>query len=93
MAESSEIIFKHNNGCQTTACSQEAEQSVLGGLMLNDQHWFDLVEILQPSDFYRNQHQLIYQAMIELLIKMKLWTVTVSEKLKSKAILDKTGGI
>ena len=74
--------------------SQEAEQSVLGGLMLNDQHWFDLVDILQPSDFYRNQHQLIYQAMIELANQDEaLDAVTVSEKLKSKAILEKAGGI
>ena len=74
--------------------SQEAEQSVLGGLMLNDQHWFDLVDILQPSDFYRNQHQLIYQAMIELANQDEaLDAVTVSEKLKSKSILEKAGGI
>ena len=74
--------------------SQEAEQSVLGGLMLNDQHWFDLVDILQPSDFYRNQHQLIYQAMIELANQDEaLDAVTASEKLKSKAILEKAGGI
>ena len=74
--------------------SQEAEQSVLGGLMLNDQHWFDLVDILQPSDFYRNQHQLIYQAMIELANQDEaLDAVTVSEKLKSKAILEKAGGV
>ena len=62
--------------------------------MLNDQHWFDLVDILQPSDFYRNQHQLIYQAMIELANQDEaLDAVTVSEKLKSKAILEKAGGI
>ena len=74
--------------------SQEAEQSVLGGLMLNDQHWFDLVDILQPSDFYRNQHQLIYQAMIELANQDEaLDAITVSEKLKSKSILEKAGGI
>ena len=74
--------------------SQEAEQSVLGGLMLNDQHWFDLVDILQPSDFYRNQHKLIYQAMIELANQDEaLDAVTVSEKLKSKSILEKAGGI
>jgi replicative DNA helicase len=91
----------HQDNVQNTATtiklppnSQEAEQSVLGGLMLNDQHWFDLVEILQPSDFYRNQHQLIYQAMIELANQdQALDAVTISEKLKSKAILEKVGGI
>ena len=40
--------------------SVEAERSVLGGLMLDDQSWFDLVELIKPSDFYRTQHQIIF---------------------------------
>ena len=38
--------------------SIEAEQSVLGGLMLNNEAWFDLVEIVSARDFYRTQHAL-----------------------------------
>ena len=35
--------------------SHEAEQSVLGGLMLNDDAWFDVVETVTAADFYRAQ--------------------------------------
>ena len=46
--------------------SIEAEQSVLGGLMLNNEAWFDLVEIVRAQDFYRTQHQIIFEAMMAL---------------------------
>ena len=39
---------------------------VLGGLMLDDRAWFDLIEILAASDFYRTQHQIIFEAMNDL---------------------------
>jgi replicative DNA helicase len=74
--------------------SVEAEQSVLGGLMLDDQAWFDLVEVIRASDFYRTQHQIIYEAMMDLANSdQPLDAVTVSEQLQSKGLLDKAGGI
>ncbi len=39
--------------------SLEAEQSVIGGLMLDDQSWFELIEVVAATDFYRPQHQII----------------------------------
>ena len=38
--------------------SLEAEQSVLGGLMLDDQAWFDLIEVVAATDFYRTRIKL-----------------------------------
>ena len=74
--------------------SIEAEQLVLGGLMLDDQGWFDLVEILTASDFYRTQHQIIFEAMNDLASDDNpLDAVTVAERLTSKGLLDKAGGI
>jgi len=74
--------------------SIEAEQSVLGGLMLNDQSWFDLVEVVRGSDFYRTQHQIIYEAMMDLANNdQPLDAVTVSEQLQSKGLLEKAGGV
>ena len=74
--------------------SLEAEQSVLGGLMLDDQAWFDLIEIVAPTDFYRTQHQIIFDAMNELALDdAPLDAITVSERLSSKGLLDKAGGI
>ena len=74
--------------------SMEAEQSVLGGLMLDDQGWFDLVEVVMASDFYRTQHQIIFEAMMDLANENQpLDAVTVSERLQSRGLLDKAGGL
>ena len=74
--------------------SIEAEQLVLGGLMLDDRAWFDLIEILAASDFYRTQHQIIFEAMNDLASDDNLLdAVTVAERLTSKGLLDKAGGI
>lgn len=74
--------------------SLEAEQSVLGGLMLDDQAWFDLIEVVAATDFYRTPHQIIFDAMHELASDdAPLDAVTVSERLSSKGLLEKAGGI
>lgn len=74
--------------------SVEAEQSVLGGLMLNNQAWFDLVEIVIARDFYRTQHQIIFEAMMSLANNDEpLDAVTVSEKLRIQGLLEKAGDV
>ena len=74
--------------------SLEAEQSVIGGLMLDDQSWFELIEVVAASDFYRPQHQIIFEAMTDLANNnAPLDAVTVSERLQSKGLLEKAGGI
>ena len=71
--------------------SIEAERSVLGGLMLDDQSWFDLVELIKPSDFYRTQHQIIFEAMIVIANKdQPLDAVTLSEELQNQGQLENT---
>ena len=44
----------------------EAEQSVLGCLMLDKDAIFQIADILKPADFYKPVHQFIYQAMLKL---------------------------
>jgi replicative DNA helicase len=74
--------------------SVEAEQSVLGGLMLNNDAWFGVADVLASRDFYRPQHQIIYEAMTVLAnANQPLDAVTVSESLTSRGVLDKAGGI
>jgi replicative DNA helicase len=74
--------------------SIEAEQSVLGGLMLSNEAWFDLVEIVRPSDFYRTQHQIIFEAMMDLANADEPQdAVTVSERLRSQGLLEKAGDV
>jgi replicative DNA helicase len=74
--------------------SIEAEQSVLGGLMLNNDAWISVADVLMSRDFYRTQHQIIFEVMANLAnVNDPLDAVTVSEALNSRGLLDKAGGI
>ncbi|HEY5644910.1 MAG TPA: replicative DNA helicase [Pseudomonadales bacterium] len=74
--------------------SVDAEQSVLGGLMLDNDAWFNVAEAVQVGDFYRAQHQIIFEAMADLAAEDDpLDALTVSERLQAKGMLDKAGGI
>ena len=47
--------------------SIEAEQSVLGGLLLNNGTWEDIADIITDDDFYRHDHRMIWQHISNLL--------------------------
>jgi replicative DNA helicase len=79
---------------KTPPHSVDAEQSVLGGLMLDNDAWFNVAEVANANDFYRGQHQIIFEAMADLAEEdQPLDAVTVKERLDSKGTLDKAGGI
>ena len=74
--------------------SLEAEQSVLGGLMLNNDAWFNVYEVVTDSDFYRGPHRVIFQVMTELQANNQpLDAVTLAEGLQSRGLLEKAGGL
>ena len=74
--------------------SLEAEQAVLGGLMLNNEAWFELVSEVRSQDFYQTRHQIIFDAMMTLAnADEPIDAVTVAEQLRSKGLLDKSGGV
>ncbi|MAZ38838.1 MAG: replicative DNA helicase [Legionellales bacterium] len=73
--------------------SIEAEQAVLGGLMLDNEAWDDVVEKVKEKDFYRFEHQLIFKAMEKLASKEHPFdALTLTETLKSAKELDNIGG-
>ncbi len=73
--------------------SHEAERSVLGALMLDNRAWEMVSDQLTATDFYRNEHRLIYQAMEDLAKRNEPFDVlTVAETLKTKDCLDPAGG-
>ncbi len=73
--------------------SNEAEQSLLGGLMLDEHAWDRVADKLNPSDFYLPQHRIIFEVMAELANTNKpLDIVTLSGALSTRAILDRVGG-
>ena len=72
----------------------EAEQSVLGGLMLNNSLIDDVSSILSSDNFYRSDHQSIYHAIIGLYEENEpADVVTVSERLANVGELEKIGGL
>lgn len=73
--------------------SFEAEQAVLGGLMLDNNAWDNVAEQVVEQDFYSRQHRLIFAAMHRLAeTGNPIDLVTVSEELERQEQLDDIGG-
>lgn len=72
----------------------DAEQSLLGGLLIDKDAIVKVLEVLTPSNFYRSeQHGSIYQAMQTLFEKREpIDLVTLTEELKREGVYDKVGG-
>ncbi|MCG3866294.1 MULTISPECIES: replicative DNA helicase [unclassified Photobacterium] len=73
--------------------SLEAEQSVLGGLMLDNEKWDMVAEKVVANDFYSRPHRIIFQATAALLeAGQPLDLITLSENLEQSSTLDDVGG-
>ncbi len=75
--------------------SLEAEQSVLGAILLSDRTLYALIidEGLKPEDFYRERHRSIYESILELYADNEpVDVLTVTEHLRSAGKLDDVGG-
>ncbi|SHG30864.1 replicative DNA helicase [Jatrophihabitans endophyticus] len=71
----------------------EAEQSVLGAMMLSKDAIADVVEVIRPGDFYRPAHQLVYDAVLDLYSRGEpADAVTVSAELTRGGQLGRVGG-
>jgi replicative DNA helicase len=74
--------------------SVEAEQAVLGGLMLDNEAWLQVAEHINETDFYRNDHRLIFRAIAGLSAAGKPSdVVTVAEALEASGELERVGGL
>lgn len=74
--------------------SIEAEQSVLGGLLLDNEALDKIADLLHESDFYRHDHKLIYQHIARLInLARPADIITVAESLDSNAELVSIGGL
>lgn len=73
--------------------SIEAEQAVLGSLMLDNQRWDVVAEMITDRDFYSRHHQLIFSEMHTLVNRgTPIDLITLSESLESKDLLVDVGG-
>ncbi len=74
--------------------SVEAEQSVLGGLLLDNTAWERIADFLTESDFYRADHRQIYHHITRLIeVNRPADAITVSESLESTKELEGVGGL
>ena len=74
--------------------SIEAEQSVLGGLLLDNSAWDKIADFVSPEDFYRYDHRLIFQHIARLISGSRpADVITVFESLSSANKADEIGGI
>ncbi|MCL6556131.1 MAG: replicative DNA helicase [Burkholderiales bacterium] len=74
--------------------SVEAEQAVLGGLLLDNSAWERIGDLLREEDFYRYDHRLIYRHVVGLLEANKpADVVTVAEALENAGELATVGGL
>ena len=73
--------------------SIEAEQSVLGSLLLSKKAIIKIADLIKPEDFYRDTHRFIFETMLELFEKNEpIDVLTVSTRLEAKDQLEKIGG-
>ena len=74
--------------------SVEAEQAVLGGLMLDNRRFDEVTELITASDFYRQDHRLIYAAVERLATESEpLDVVTLAEYLERAGDIEDAGGL
>jgi replicative DNA helicase len=79
---------------RTPPHSIEAEQSVLGGLLLDTAAWDHVGDAVAADDFYRRDHRLIFEAIGQLASESRPCdVVTVSEFLERRAQLEEAGGL
>ena len=73
--------------------SIEAEQSLLGGLMLENAAWDTIADIIGENDFYRHEHKLIFRAASALINEGRpADIITVQEFLERNDLLETAGG-
>ncbi len=74
--------------------SIEAEQSVLGGLLLDNAAWDRIADFIRAEDFYRFDHRIIFEAMIKLINGSKpADVITVFEALTNLGKAEEVGGL
>jgi replicative DNA helicase len=72
----------------------QAEQSVLGGVLLDNEALIKALELLVPEDFYKEAHRIIFQGIIELFERNEpADMVTLSHALRKLGKLDDVGGM
>ena len=72
----------------------DAEKSVLASILLNDENFSLVADLLIPTDFYLKAHQNIYQTISDLVSKnKKIDLLMLQDELEKRGVLNESGGI
>lgn len=72
----------------------DAEKSVLGSILVNNEHYYRVIESLRLEDFYLDAHRVIFRQMIELMEQSKVIDlITIQDELVRASQLESAGGI
>ena len=73
--------------------SIEAEESLLSGILIDNNTLIDVIDIISPEDFYRSAHQKIFSGIVELFSKNEpVDLVTLTNAIKERGHLEEIGG-
>ncbi|MEN8106384.1 MAG: replicative DNA helicase [Pseudomonadota bacterium] len=91
---SADVIPADGDALKVPPHSRQAEQAVLGGLMLDNNAWDKVAGHVVEEDFYRRDHRLIFRAIAQLAESSSPFdAVTLSEWLEKNQLLEQTGGL
>jgi replicative DNA helicase len=72
----------------------DAEKSVLGAILVNNENYYRVLESLRPEDFYLDGHRVIFRKMVELIERSRaIDLITIQEELVRGSQLESAGGI
>jgi replicative DNA helicase len=90
----SQVVDAQLAAVRTPPHSEEAEQSVLGGLLLDNSSWDKIADRLVGEDFYRHDHRLIFQHISRLIVQSRpADAITVFESLQNNGKDRESGGL
>ncbi|OHA08828.1 MAG: replicative DNA helicase [Candidatus Sungbacteria bacterium RIFCSPLOWO2_01_FULL_59_16] len=86
-------ISKRTEAVRMPPQSLEAEAALLGSLLLDKEAIWRVVDIMEPKDFYKAAHRMIYEAVLEVLGRREAIDVlSISNRLREKGLLEEIGG-
>ncbi len=72
----------------------EAEQGVLGSILIDNEVLHDIIPVLKPEHFYRDSHQILYRAIRDVYEQAKaVDSITLEDELRRRGELEKAGGL
>lgn len=88
-----ELKFDQNRTDRMPPQNVDAEESILGGIMLDPEAIARVADIIQPASFYLSAHQLLFKSMLALHSKgMPTDLMTVTSWLRDRELLERVGG-